>query len=123
HSIATAFRPVAISLTALAVCGELQAAEPPSGPIENVIVTSRAGGLDAGRREVVANPGGVSLLDVETLHERSIGHLGDALRYAPGVWAASDSGHDSLFLSSRGSNLDATSWDLNGVKLLQDGLP
>src|SRR5690606_21921793 len=30
---------------------------------------------------------------------------------------------ESTFFSSRGSNLDATNYDGNGVKLLQDGLP
>ena len=41
----------------------------------------------------------------------------------PGVWAESSSGSDELFFSSRGSNLDATDYDKNGIKLLQDGLP
>jgi iron complex outermembrane receptor protein len=41
----------------------------------------------------------------------------------PGVWADSGYGNDELFFSSRGSNLDATDYDKNGVKLLQDGLP
>ena len=45
------------------------------------------------------------------------------LRYAPGVWAESSSGSEELFFSSRGSNLDATDYDKNGIKLLQDGLP
>ena len=35
----------------------------------------------------------------------------------------SDSGSDDIFFSSRGSNLDATDYDMNGIKLLQDGLP
>ena len=29
----------------------------------------------------------------------------------------------AIFFSSRGSNLDATDYDMNGIKLLQDGLP
>ena len=41
----------------------------------------------------------------------------------PGVWSESSSGTDSMFFSSRGSNLDATDYDMNGIKLLQDGLP
>lgn len=122
-SSATAWRPLALSFLALAVWGEPAIADTLPGPLENIVVTSRAGGIRVGREEVAVTPGGVSLLDVDALRERSVGHLGDALRFAPGVWAASDSGHDALFLSSRGSNLDATSWDLNGVKLLQDGLP
>src|SRR5690606_5165836 len=49
--------------------------------------------------------------------------LADMLRLVPGIWAVSNSGTDGLFLSSRGSNLDATNYDMNGMKLLQDGLP
>ena len=45
------------------------------------------------------------------------------LRYVPGVWAESYNGNDDVFYSSRGSNLDATDYDKNGVKFLQDGLP
>ncbi len=73
--------------------------------------------------ELRLTPGGVSLVDMETVKEGHVSGLADMLRYVPGVWAASDSGNDELFLSSRGSNLDATDFDMNGVKLLQDGLP
>lgn len=45
------------------------------------------------------------------------------LRYVPGMFTQSSYGSDELFFSSRGSNLDATDYDKNGVKLLQDGLP
>ena len=45
------------------------------------------------------------------------------LRYVPGMWAESSCGSEELFFSSRGSNLDATDYDKNGIKLLQDGLP
>ena len=41
----------------------------------------------------------------------------------PGVYAESYNGNDDVFYSSRGSNLDATDYDKNGVKFLQDGLP
>lgn len=57
------------------------------------------------------------------LEQRSALSLADLLRYVPGVWAASSAGNDDVFFSSRGSNLDATDFDGNGVKLLQDGLP
>jgi iron complex outermembrane receptor protein len=57
------------------------------------------------------------------LYQRNVSSLSDMLRYVPGVWAASGSTGDSSFLSIRGSNLDATNYDGNGVKLLQDGLP
>ena len=68
-------------------------------------------------------PGGVTILDVEDLTRRPINGLADMLRYVPGVWAESSAGADELFFSSRGSNLDATDYDKNGIKLLQDGLP
>ena len=73
--------------------------------------------------EQALTPGGVSLVDGESLRQRSVISLGDMLRYVPGLWAASGSTGDSSFLSSRGSNLDATNYDGNGIKLLQDGLP
>ncbi len=68
-------------------------------------------------------PGGVSLVDGEELHRRQVGNLADMLRYVPGVWSESSAGSEEVFFSSRGSNLDATDYDRNGVKLLQDGLP
>lgn len=68
-------------------------------------------------------PGGVTVLDGESFHQRPVANLADALRYVPGTWAVSSAGGDSLFISSRGSNLDATHYDSNGVKLFQDGLP
>jgi iron complex outermembrane receptor protein len=45
------------------------------------------------------------------------------LKYVPGIWSTSNSGSDGIYLSSRGSNLDATNYDMNGIKLMQDGLP
>jgi iron complex outermembrane receptor protein len=70
-----------------------------------------------------ATPGGVTVVDSDGLYQRYVNNLADALRYVPGVWADSGYGNDELFFSSRGSNLDATDYDKNGVKLLQDGLP
>ena len=55
--------------------------------------------------------------------ERTVGNTADALRYVPGVWTESGTGGDAVFISSRGSNLDATDYDSNGVRLFQDGLP
>lgn len=74
-------------------------------------------------REQALTPGGVSIIDGDNLYQRSVSNLADMLRYAPGIWSESSSGGDGIFLSSRGSNLDATDYDMNGVKLLQDGLP
>ena len=73
-------------------------------------------------REQSLTPGAVTVVDGAELYERSVTNLSDMLRYVPGVWAESASGSDELFFSSRGSNLDATDYDKNGVKLLQDGL-
>lgn len=92
-----------------------------SDEIETVVITAeRLETLDAER---ALTPGGVTVIDGGDLHERTVAGLADMLRYAPGVWSESASGSDELFFSSRGSNLDATDYDRNGVKLLQDGLP
>ena len=58
-----------------------------------------------------------------SFNERSVTQLADMFRYVPGVCAESYNGNDDVFYSSRGSNLDATDYDKNGVKFLQDGLP
>ena len=73
--------------------------------------------------EQALTPGGVTVIDGETLYQRHVTNLADMLRYVPGVLADSSDGNDELFFSSRGSNLDAVDYDKNGVKLLQDGLP
>jgi iron complex outermembrane receptor protein len=65
----------------------------------------------------------VTLVDSEDLKQRGVTSLADVLRYVPGIWAASGTTADGVYLSSRGSNLDATNYDGNGIKLLQDGLP
>ncbi len=68
-------------------------------------------------------PGAVTVVDAEKLREGNVSTLSDMLRYVPGVWTDSATGTDEVFFSSRGSNLDATDYDRNGIKLLQDGLP
>jgi iron complex outermembrane receptor protein len=73
--------------------------------------------------EQALTPGGVSLIDGADLYQRNVSNLADMLRYVPGMWVAGGSTGDSTFFSSRGSNLDATNYDGNGIKLLQDGLP
>jgi iron complex outermembrane receptor protein len=91
------------------------------------VVVPASRDADASRRQAeaerAATPGAVSVVEGEALRQRSVNTLTDLLRYTPGVWAASGSTGDSTFLSIRGSNLDATNYDGNGVKLLQDGLP
>ena len=79
--------------------------------------------LAAASAEVDLSPGGVSLVDINELHDRNVSSVADFFRYVPGVWAASQSGNDEVFFSSRGSNLDSTNFDQNGIKFLQDGLP
>ncbi|MCX4192794.1 TonB-dependent receptor family protein [Methylophaga sp. OBS1] len=96
--------------------------------LEQIEVTAEAiapgnVGIEADKQEIRQTPGGVSLIDIDQLTEGQVSSLEDAFRYVPGVWAASPTGTDSIFLSSRGSNLDAVNYDTNGVKLLQDGLP
>ena len=81
------------------------------------------GQADPVQAERNRTPGNVTVVDGESFHERSVANMADALRYVPGVWAQSGTGGDGLFLTSRGSNLDATDYDNNGVKLFQDGLP
>ncbi|KGM07489.1 TonB-dependent receptor [Methylophaga thiooxydans] len=80
-------------------------------------------GIEAEKREIQQTPGAVSFIDMESVTEGQVSSLEDAFRYVPGVWAPSTSGNDSVFFTSRGSNLDAAGYDMNGIKLLQDGLP
>ena len=108
----------AFAMLIAGTAGAQQAATP-----DTVVVTGHEAGLAAAATEIASIPGGATLLDLADLGERHVGSLADALRYAPGVWAESDTGNDSMFFSSRGSNLDATDYDMNGIKLLQDGLP
>ncbi len=82
------------------------------------------GEKDEAEKAKALTPGAVTIVDGESFHERAVDNMADSLRYVPGVWAESGSGSDAgVFLSSRGSNLDATDYDNNGVKLFQDGLP
>jgi len=75
------------------------------------------------KKEVDKTPGGVTVIKLDEATEGEVSTLADMLRYVPGVWAVSDTGNEDVFFSSRGSNLDATDFDMNGIKLLQDGLP
>ena len=78
---------------------------------------------DAVQAERALTPGGVTVIDGETFEQRAVTNMADALRYVPGVFTESSTGGDAIFISSRGSNLDATNYDSNGIKLFQDGLP
>jgi iron complex outermembrane receptor protein len=79
--------------------------------------------LAAASAEVAVSPGGVSLVDINDLRDRNISSVAEFFRYVPGVWATSQNGNDEVFISSRGSNLDANNFAGSGVKILQDGLP
>jgi iron complex outermembrane receptor protein len=98
-----------------------ESAEREQGP-DIVIVTAERiqSGLEAER---AFTPGAVTNLDGEQFYARRVTQLSDMLRYVPGVFAESYNGNDDVFYSSRGSNLDATDYDKNGIKFLQDGLP
>ena len=120
------FRPAALSAAALFLnVAQAQDAGEPStdaASMDTVIVSAQrlAEQLEAER---ALTPGSVTTVDGKDLQQRSVTNLADVLRYVPGVWTESVSGSDEVFFSSRGSNLDATSYDKNGIKLLQDGLP
>ncbi len=91
--------------------------------LQTMQVTDDSVALKAEKFEISRTPGGVALVEIDDLRERNVSSLADMFRYVPGVWSTSDSGTDEIFFSSRGSNLDATDFDMNGIKLLQDGLP
>lgn len=97
--------------------------KPANEDIEEVLVEGSNRSLADELAAAARIPGGVTVIDTDELRQRSLVNLSDALRYVPGVWSASASGGQSVFYSSRGSNLDATDYDDNGIKLLQDGLP
>jgi len=121
-------RPASAALSALVLspCAIAQAtpASLESTP-QTVVVTGSA--VEPARKalaaEQAATPGAVTIVDGESLRQRSVTSLADMLRYVPGLWVASGSTGDSSFFSSRGSNLDATNYDGSGLKLLVDGLP
>lgn len=116
--------PALLSTLALSAWAQAQTAPPtelPSVVVKGAHLTDAA--ATAIKAEQALTPGAVTLVDVEELKQRNVTSLADMLRFVPGVWAASGSTGDGSFLSSRGSNLDATNYDGNGIKLLQDGLP
>jgi iron complex outermembrane receptor protein len=94
-----------------------------SSAIDTIVVTGTQTSIESARVEAAETPGGVAVIDMDAFRERNVSNLADVLLYAPGIWSASATGDDNIFFSSRGSNLDATNYDMNGIKLLQDGLP
>ncbi len=99
------------------------AASPPDDPATLDTVQVQGDAAAPLRAEQALTPGGVTLVDARRFDARNVTNLADALRHVPGVWSQSGTGGDAVFVSSRGSNLDATGYDGNGIKLLQDGLP
>ena len=96
----------------------------PGGPgVEEILVEASSAAMALEIAEAARIPGGVTVVDMDRLRRQSVRNLADTLRYVPGMLASSNSGGDGIFITSRGSNLDATNYDSNGVKLLQDGLP
>jgi len=99
-------------------------ADPAADPQMTTLEAVRVSGTrDPNEAERALVPGGVSLLDGEAFYQRPVNNMSDALRYVPGLWTESGTGGDAVYFSSRGSNLDATGYDGNGMKLFQDGLP
>lgn len=119
HSLGLA---VSAALSVAPVGAGAASAQLPATVLDPIVVTAQPA-RDESTAEQALTPGGVTVLDGDELYERSVTNLPDLLRYAPGVWAQSSTGGDELFFSSRGSNLDATDFDKNGIKLLVDGLP
>ncbi|MEO8306826.1 MAG: TonB-dependent receptor [Pseudomonadota bacterium] len=99
-----------------------QAREPDNEYRLDTVVVSGQRLLDRLESQQAITPGGVTIVDGEDLSRRGVNNLADMLRYVPGLFSESASGGDEVFFSSRGSNLDATDYDGNGIKLLQDGL-
>lgn len=120
---ASAFQPVEVRVTVAASASVVADLRLDAPAFEESLVVTEARVKAELEAERALTPGGVTVVDGDELSRRPINGLADSLRYVPGVWAESVSGSDELFLSSRGSNLDATDYDKNGIKLLQDGLP
>ncbi len=113
---------IALCVLTSAASPALQAGPENNPELETVEIHGQQLHLDL-QREQSLTPGGVTVIDSDLLFQRNVPNLAEMLRYAPGVWTDSASGGSSVFISSRGSNLDATDYDVNGIKLLQDGLP
>lgn len=115
----------AIALSPWALAQSSSSPETPTGQLPGVVVTGKS--TEQVKKELLveraATPGAVTVVNGEDLRLRNVTSLADALRYVPGLFVASGSTGDSTFFSARGSNLDATNYDGNGIKLLVDGLP
>lgn len=112
-----------LALTALSVAIPALAQDATTSVLELDTVTIKATYPRPEEIQQALTPGGVTIVGDEKLQESPVGNLTDSVRYVPGVWAPGSGNSDDARISIRGSNLDATDYDNNGVLLLQDGLP
>ncbi|HRG50624.1 MAG TPA: TonB-dependent receptor plug domain-containing protein, partial [Pseudomonadales bacterium] len=111
-----------VVLMAFSLFGAFSAQAEEAAVLETIVVQSEQEEQPL-KDEQAGIPGATTIIDGEKQYQRAVNNLADTFRYAPSMWAQSFSGGDSVFFSSRGSNLDATNYDGNGVKMLQDGMP
>jgi iron complex outermembrane receptor protein len=111
-----------VVLMAFSLLGSFSAQAEEAAVLETIVVQSEQEEQPL-KDEQAGIPGATTIIDGEKQYQRAVNNLADTFRYAPSMWAQSFSGGDSVFFSSRGSNLDATNYDGNGVKMLQDGMP
>ncbi|MEZ5436721.1 MAG: TonB-dependent receptor plug domain-containing protein [Pseudomonadales bacterium] len=109
-------------LMGFGVLGAVSAQAEDAPVLETIVVQSEQEEQTL-KEEQAGIPGATTIIDGEKQYQRAVNNLADTFRYAPSMWAQSFSGGDAVFFSSRGSNLDATNYDGNGVKMLQDGMP
>lgn len=121
-----ALRAVAVPAL-LATALSLPAAAEPAG-VPPIIVTGRISGsltsdtAEDSRRAVDRIPGGAAIIDLAGEVGRRTATLADALRLAPGVFAAPRFGPEDLRLSVRGSGIVRTG-HAKGLLVLRDGVP
>jgi iron complex outermembrane receptor protein len=124
-SLRAAALPAALALSALLPAKV--AADPGGAGAPDIIVTGRISGsltADApedARRAADRIPGGASIIDMADAEGRRNATLADALRLAPGVFAAPRFGPEDLRLSIRGSGLVRTG-HAKGLLVLRDGV-
>lgn len=78
--------------------------------------------VDAARKAIGQTPGGVTIVDTETVREGRVSTFQDALGMAAGVFIQPRFGAEESRISIRGSGLQRT-FHLRGLRLMQDGVP
>ncbi|UHQ18779.1 TonB-dependent receptor [Lysobacter sp. KIS68-7] len=122
-SVLRAATPCRLAMLSLCAIVPAQAFAQEANPQPTTLDTVEVVGINDIQAEQALTPGAVSVVDGNTFYQRSVTNMADSLRYVPGVWSESATGGDDTFISSRGSNLDATDYDGNGIRLFQDGMP